>query len=225
MDKFDTGFIDKINLLESQFEKENNLVKFNYMNYFTTENKNLYKIDFQTSNLIFKLKKHILSMIKYQGVFYILDTYGDIYKLVDDNLIFIAGALCPVKDFVINNGQIILLDKYDRVKYFDLTGKLLDVKFNNCAAALNVHCNKIKFLTTLIDCNGKNIDLSKIKFKVIHADEETYFVFKDCVYIFCIEENHEYIKKWEHVIFSENDYIYLFCKNGNFICKIFKKNL
>lgn len=218
-------FNTTLNIIEEQYEIEKSQINFYYMDFFTIENKNLYRKCKKTNSFISKLKRHISSMVKYKECFYIIDTYGDIYKIINDSLNFISGGLCSVKDFIVWNDQIILLDKYGRIKYFDFFGKLIDVKFTNYIAAIDVKDNEITYIPYKIDCYGKELDLNNVKFKIIHAFNKTFIVLKDSVFLFCKEKNHKYLLIWNYVIYNKDGNINLFSENEEFICKIAKKDL
>lgn len=110
---------DQEDLVES-FTQE---VVYLYKSYFTDQNKFLYKIVSDEPVKILQLKKRVSSIFESSQILYIVDVYGDIYKLLDDQLVFICGSLCSTKDVHVDATSLYILDKYNRIEFIKLMVK------------------------------------------------------------------------------------------------------
>lgn len=105
-------------------------VVFIYKMYFTDKNKNFYKIYNDEPVKICQLKKRIFKIVEYCNVLYIIDVYGDIYKMINNSLVFLCGTLCSVIDVYITKDNILILDKYKRVRVCCIDGTIIGYDFN-----------------------------------------------------------------------------------------------
>lgn len=106
--------------------------------------KNLFRMENNEKVLIQKLKKNIFKMAEFEGNYFIIDTFGDCFKLDSHSsqcvLTFLFGILSTPSYFNVLNNRIYIMDKYSRVWVHDLDGEIINIAFIN-ENVLDVHIN------------------------------------------------------------------------------------
>jgi hypothetical protein len=98
-------------------------LEFSKGNYVVDTLKNLYKKEGENAVFVSKLKKNVFDILHFEGEDYLMDLFGDFYK-IEQNVRFIFGILCSPVLLTVFNGKIAVADKYNRIQIVDFTGKI-----------------------------------------------------------------------------------------------------
>ena len=107
-------------------EDTNGIYKFE--EYRVDAEKNLYKEVDGESKLLYRLKKRVYGICKAGGAGFLLDTFGDCFKLGEEP-VFICGTVSQPRLFYSLPDSLVILDSYSRIWIFGLDGTLLNIKF------------------------------------------------------------------------------------------------
>ena len=136
--------------------KHNSTFTYLFRNIAIDSDKNLYLINetnldnsinvSEDLKLCFKIKKSISSITYFSDSYFLADRFGDVYKISKDfKLEYLFGTMCyPIGIEVVNN-EILILDKYGRIRSTSIDGKIINYFkfFEILPSAFTIFDNKI----------------------------------------------------------------------------------
>lgn len=101
-------------------------IVFVSMNYLVDAEKNLLVLEGGTVRNVLKLKRNIFCLLQHDGAMYAADRFGDVYRIQDGVCEYVLGTLSYSTGLVIHGGNILVSDKYGRIRISGMDGKILD---------------------------------------------------------------------------------------------------
>ena len=99
-------------------------------NYLVDSEKTFFVFENSTVQNAFKLRRNIFSLLEHNGVTYIADKFGDVYRVHGEGYEYVLGTLSYLTGMVIHNKNILLSDKYGRIGISTLDRRIIDYRYD-----------------------------------------------------------------------------------------------
>ncbi|KAM0672025.1 hypothetical protein OCOL_001083 [Ordospora colligata] len=97
--------------------------------YLTDREKNFYALDNMELRKIAKLKRNIFCLQEKDEAVYVADRFGDVYRIENGTCSYFLGIISYMTGMTIHNQNILLSDKYGRIRVSELDGKIMKYVF------------------------------------------------------------------------------------------------